>query len=578
MVTIGLITSNKEDALRLSKVLEENHYTVQHIPSNPKTTHLSLMKTKPDIIIVELPRKPFQNLDIIQDIHYNKMLSHIPVIGFGEHNDQRMVKKFTAVGVTKYLLQPLRIKLLLHILETLSTAKYKSASQNKKKTEYTSKEEVEMLMDGSVMAGLKIEHMVKKVDKLLSFPFTISKFVEVTATPDYSAEDLVKVIKLDPGLSATILKAANSVEYGSYHRVSDFKEAIMRIGFEVTKDIVLSVKVMSAIPDQNSHLEFDREAYWYHSICNALIAEKIAKKINFPKPSYAFLAGLLHDYPTLIYDEYFGGAFDTMLNKSHTSFMSLDQASKELMGFFPCEFIVDLAQKWGLPNEVVNALRYYKSFIHLPSKLTKLEEKQLITIIGISDILAKVTRFGKSGDEFIHPISEESLKVLKFNAGIPSSFLDSIPMQVEQFSRLLGMTRRNYPEPCFAKPDEEPLKTIVLQHHRSYFEPHIYFIEHSDMNTQYLQSIDALQIELDSDFPPDIVILNEIPGTEEGFIESCIELLDLYPPNIILFKEDPSSLAIEESDQIRVLTKNLDIRQVIQAIDSFTIDLEDITR
>ena len=66
MTTIGILSSNKEEALQLSKVLQDNNYTIQVIGNNPKTSRLTLMKQKPDIILVDLPRVPFQHLDIIR--------------------------------------------------------------------------------------------------------------------------------------------------------------------------------------------------------------------------------------------------------------------------------------------------------------------------------------------------------------------------------------------------------------------------------------------------------------------------------------------------------------------------------
>ncbi|MGL1903032.1 MAG: response regulator [Fibrobacterales bacterium] len=571
------MSSNKQEMLTLAVLLKEQGYTIIPIPNNPKTTHLYLMKEKPDVIIVELPRNPFQQLDIIQDIHYSKLLSAIPIIGFGEHTDHQMVKKFSSVGIVKYLLQPIRTKILLHILETIITARLRSESPQKARV-YTDTEENTMLLDSNVLAGLKIEHMVKKIDKLLSFPFTISKFIELTSDPKYAIDDLVKVIKLDPGLSATILKAANSVEFGTHRRVQDFKEAIIRIGFEVTQNIVLSVKVMELLPSESNHTQFDRQDFWYHSICNALISEKLAQKIKFSKPGYAFLAGLLHDYPILLYDEYFGPAFDKILHKSLTSFVSIEKASREILGFHPSEFIVDLSHQWGLPNEVINALRYHKSFIHLPSKLNRLEEKQLISIVGMSDILAKVIRFGKSVDEYIYPIPQETMEILKFNAGIPHSFIDSIPFQVERFCMMLGLPRKPYPVPCFARNDEPTPMSIIIQSHRSFFEPHIFFLEQSDIGTTTLFTLEALQEKLDGDESIDFIFLNELPGDLPDQFDPFLTLLELYPPHVIIFKEPDGNLEISEQCEAKILSKKIDIRFIIQEIDSLSIDLEDITR
>ncbi|MGL1936511.1 MAG: response regulator [Fibrobacterales bacterium] len=577
MARIGILSSNQQEALSLAALLKEQGYTIIPIPNTPKTTLLSLMKEKPDVILVELPRNPFQHLDIVQDIHYNKLLSTIPIIGFGTHTDHQMVKKFTSVGIVKYLLQPLRPKVLLHILETLIAARIRAEAPKNARV-YTDNEENAMLLDSNVLAGLKIEHMVKKIDKLLSFPFTIAKFVELTADPKYAIDDLVEIIKLDPGLSATILKAANSVEFGSHTRVQDFKEAIIRIGFEVTQNIVLSVKVMELLPSESNHAQFDRQDYWYHSICNAVIAEKIAKKIKFSKPGYAFLAGLLHDYPILLYDEYFGPSFDTVLHKSLTSFKSIENASREVLGFSPSEFIVELAHQWALPNEVINALRYHKSFIHLPSKLNRLEEKQLISIVGMSDILTKVIRFGKSVDEYIYPIPQETMELLKFNAGIPHSFIDSIPFQVERFCVMLGLPRKPYPVPCFARNDEPPPVSIIIQSRRTFFEPHIFFLEHSDIETTTLVTLEALKEKLDGDESIDFIFINELPGDLSDQFDPYLALIELYPPHVIIFKEPVSTLHIPEHYEPKILSKMIDIRFIIQEIDSLSIDLEDITR
>ncbi len=61
--------------------------------------------------------------------------------------------------------------------------------------------------------------------------------------PESGAKGLKDIIEIDPPLRAGVLKAANSAYYCSMRKISEIQHAVIWIGYDVVKEIVLSQKV-----------------------------------------------------------------------------------------------------------------------------------------------------------------------------------------------------------------------------------------------------------------------------------------------------------------------------------------------
>ena len=87
--------------------------------------------------------------------------------------------------------------------------------------------------------------MLKTIDKngLGTIKNILMRVLDLINNPEISAREITELIELDPTMSAKVLKLANSSLYGSGKDINDIKGAIVRIGFDNVKEIVVSQRI-----------------------------------------------------------------------------------------------------------------------------------------------------------------------------------------------------------------------------------------------------------------------------------------------------------------------------------------------
>lgn len=134
---------------------------------------------------------------------------------------------------------------------------------------------------------------------LPTLPEVALKVREVVEKDNVSAREIASVVATDAALSARLIQVANSPVYRGARAIEDIQQAIARMGFTVTRDIVTSLAMRQMF--QATHEETDRRLrrIWEHSTEVAAISSVLAKQFTRLKPDQAMLAGLVHDIGTL---------------------------------------------------------------------------------------------------------------------------------------------------------------------------------------------------------------------------------------------------------------------------------------
>lgn len=134
---------------------------------------------------------------------------------------------------------------------------------------------------------------------LPTLPEVALKVRDVVEKDNVSAKEIAGVVATDAALSARLIQVANSPVYRGARAIEDIQQAIARMGFTVTRDIVTSLAMKQMF--QATHEETDRRLrqIWEHSTEVAAISSVLAKQFTRLKPDQAMLAGLVHDIGTL---------------------------------------------------------------------------------------------------------------------------------------------------------------------------------------------------------------------------------------------------------------------------------------
>ena len=126
--------------------------------------------------------------------------------------------------------------------------------------------------------------------------FRIRRAIEDEGT---AAKTVARLVESDPSMTAKLLKAANSAIYGGMQRIETCSGAVVRLGMQVTKQLVLSFALREVFRSQHPQLRRQMQLLWKHSSNIAAICFVLARQTKHLQAEEALLIGLLHDVGTI---------------------------------------------------------------------------------------------------------------------------------------------------------------------------------------------------------------------------------------------------------------------------------------
>ena len=132
--------------------------------------------------------------------------------------------------------------------------------------------------------------------KLPSPPIVVSKVLKMLNDPDFSVRLLSRVISDDAALASRTLAISRSARYAQRHQPTTVHEAILVVGYQTVRNVVLSAAAQSFLTKNNKVAQ----RLWSHSLGAALAARLLANRTDFEDPELAFVTGLLHDVGEMI--------------------------------------------------------------------------------------------------------------------------------------------------------------------------------------------------------------------------------------------------------------------------------------
>ena len=254
-------------------------------------------------------------------------------------------------------------------------------------------------------------------------PHVLEKITVMVEDPEASTEGIAKVISTDQVLSAKVLKMVNSPIYGFPGRISSIQHALVLLGFNVVRGIIISTSVFDMMVQAMKGL-------WEHSLGCATACNIIARRAGFEDPEEYAVAGLLHDLGKVVtavqLPDLHKSILDTVAAKDLTYF----QAEKDVMGFGHDRINAWLARHWGLPPNIRESMARH----HAPQMAEFY--KPMSCVVHIADYLVRLFEFGNSGDDQTAYLRPEALIELKFKMTDLDKVMDEMADQLLEVSDL----------------------------------------------------------------------------------------------------------------------------------------------
>ena len=200
-----------------------------------------------------------------------------------------------------------------------------------------------------------IEENLKDMPAL---PVVVAKILQAAASPEASARSLEALIALDAGLTARILRLANSAYYGRSRRIATLAEAVLVLGFNTVRNLTLSASMLDFLAPRGAAQVFDWRAYWEHCTAVAACARLLARHRGLPGTvaEEAFVAGLLHDIGKLFLGKYCPDLLAEVVLTAETFQVPMEEAEWRLMGTNHALLGQEIAEKWNFPASLAGAI------------------------------------------------------------------------------------------------------------------------------------------------------------------------------------------------------------------------------
>src|SRR5882724_11966846 len=193
------------------------------------------------------------------------------------------------------------------------------------------------------------EQLVKRIracPNLPSLPSIAMQVLDLAQRPDIDIAEIARVISKDPALSGKILRTVNSSFYGRSQHVSTVSHALVILGLQSVKALVLGFSLVPSLTKNRSR-DFNHLLYWKRSIYAATAARSLAAKFNLLEQEEALLAALLMDIGMLVLDQVLGEEYGRIHGRVKTH-RELVVAERESLGMSHDAVGGIIAEQWKL--------------------------------------------------------------------------------------------------------------------------------------------------------------------------------------------------------------------------------------
>jgi len=236
-------------------------------------------------------------------------------------------------------------------------------------------------------AAQKLLQTIGRISNLPTPPLVFQQINRVINDPNTSAYDIAAILAEDPAMSLKVLKLSNSAFYGLRHEVTSIKQAVVIMGMEAVRSMVLSTAVFDTFK-KNSIDPMLQEDFWRHSLATATCIRLLLRAVSgkwITKSELSFSAGLLHDIGRLVMYSYLPNDFSAARELQETDGVPMLLAEKTALGYTHSDVGALLAEKWGLPLQLKDAIEFH----HYPRQSS--EESGLAYLAHLADHVAHLT-------------------------------------------------------------------------------------------------------------------------------------------------------------------------------------------
>ena len=276
-----------------------------------------------------------------------------------------------------------------------------------------------------------LQRLVNQTEAAYSLPLIYERLTSVINHPRSSIADITRIISEDQGLTARLLKLANSPMFGHFSRIDSIGMAATIIGTQQLQTLALAVSVMEVFTGISEEL-ICMKSFWRHSIACGTVARALATYRREANVERVFAAGILHDVGRVV----MCGAIPEIVNEAFIASRNgeslLFSAEQQRLGFTHAAVGGGLLTKWRIPASIAEPVACH----HAP--LTAERFPLEAAIVHLADIICHALALGFTGESFVPPLEPAAWKRLDIPAGSLAAIVKQVEPQLAETLTILG--------------------------------------------------------------------------------------------------------------------------------------------
>jgi putative nucleotidyltransferase with HDIG domain len=233
-----------------------------------------------------------------------------------------------------------------------------------------------------------IRERVQTIEAMPAIPTVFLPLLKLlnSSTEEVRVEEVVRLVSYDNSIAAQCVRVASSPLFGLAQAPKSIKSAVISLGLRRVETILLTCCLGQAFPAGKAAL--DPVVFWRHSLACALVCRKFSEKLGSPDAEKAYMAGLLHDIGFMVNCLVFAKEFAVAMELARREEIPVGDAEQATMGFTHCDTGRALAEKWKLPENLVEVVSYH----HQVEQSQKCQP--LVAMVHLSDLLCRMRDLG----------------------------------------------------------------------------------------------------------------------------------------------------------------------------------------
>lgn len=278
---------------------------------------------------------------------------------------------------------------------------------------------------------------------ILALPQSASKVLELAKNPENGPPEYAVPISADPGLTAQILKFANSSFFGFRYKITTIQSALSLICVRTIKNFVLWNAVFALLPNPKVG-PFSLKLVFQDALRRAVFCKVFADYFATTDPEEVFVAGLFQDIAVPVLAENWPQGYEEVLNQLKKNGGHLSDWERKSFGWDHAEAGALLAKEWGFGDDFAQTIQKH---VRLSFDNIQTDQDLIDSIIRLSSMLPSAdNNQWNEADEFFAAFYKISQKQFLGDKGMPNPM--TLFAEVDtQYEDMLHITQTPVP-PC----------------------------------------------------------------------------------------------------------------------------------